>query len=134
MAGNIIPAIATTNATVAGLLVGEAIKVIFDERDKLRNIFIRPKPNPRGQIFAIEIPSKPNPNCYVCSEKREIRLKTNVKLTTVHSLENKFLKGTLHVIAPDVMIESSGSLIISSEEGETAVQYVKITFDSHEQS
>ncbi|KAM3717769.1 SUMO-activating enzyme subunit [Dirofilaria immitis] len=119
MAGNIIPAIATTNAIVAGMIVTEALKVVFGTRDKLRNIFIKPKPNPRGKILIEEVPSKPNQHCYVCSERREITLKLNVKLTTVHSLENKFLKGILHMVAPDVMISLSGNIVISSEEGET---------------
>uniref|UniRef100_A0A0R3RSQ4 SUMO-activating enzyme subunit n=1 Tax=Elaeophora elaphi TaxID=1147741 RepID=A0A0R3RSQ4_9BILA len=102
MAGNIIPAIATTNAIVAGMI-----------------IFIKPKPNARGKILTEEVPCKPNQQCYVCSERREITLKLNVKMTTVQSLENKFLKGTLHMVAPDVMISLTGSIIISSEEGET---------------
>ncbi|CAG9538994.1 unnamed protein product [Cercopithifilaria johnstoni] len=108
MAGNIIPAIATTNAIVAGMIVTEALK-----------IFIKPKPNPRGKILIEEVPCKPNQHCYVCSERREITLKLNVKLTTVQSLENKFLKGILHMVAPDVMIYLTGNIVISSEEGET---------------
>ncbi|KAK6108004.1 ThiF family protein [Brugia pahangi] len=108
MAGNIIPAIATTNAIVAGLIVAEALKV-----------FIKPKPNPRGKILIEEMPSKPNQQCYVCSERREITLRLNIKLTTVFSLENKFLKGILHMVAPDVMIPLTGNIIISSEAGET---------------
>lgn len=87
-------------------------------------IFIKPKPNPRGQILADEVLCKPNPKCYVCSERREITLKTNVKLTTVHSLENKFLKGIVHMVAPDVMISISGKIVISSEEGETRSKYL----------
>ncbi|VDM10282.1 unnamed protein product [Wuchereria bancrofti] len=121
MAGNIIPAIATTNAIVAGLIVAEALKVVFGTKDKLRNVFIKPKPNPRGKILIEEMPSKPNQKCYVCSERREITLRLNVKLTTVLSLENKFLKGILHMVAPDVMIPLAGIIIISSEEGETTV-------------
>ncbi|EFO20982.2 ThiF family protein [Loa loa] len=119
MAGNIIPAIATTNAIVAGMIVTEALKVVFGTKDKLRNVFIKPKPNPRGKILIEEVPSKPNQQCYVCSERREITLKLNVKLTVVHSLENKFLKGILHMVAPDVMISLTGNIIISSEVGET---------------
>ncbi|KAL3984589.1 ThiF family protein [Acanthocheilonema viteae] len=119
MAGNIIPAIATTNAIVAGMIVTEALKVVFGAKDKLRNIFIKPKPNPRGKILTDEVPCKPNKHCYVCSERREITLKLNTKLTTVQSLENKFLKGILHMVAPDVMISLTGNIVISSEEGET---------------
>lgn len=36
MAGNIIPAIATTNACVAGMLVVEALKVVRQQMDKIR--------------------------------------------------------------------------------------------------
>lgn len=50
-------------------------------------------------------------------------LKLNVKSTTVHSLENKFLKGILHMVAPDVMISLTGNIVISSEEGETSGKY-----------
>lgn len=38
MAGNIIPAIATTNAIVAGMIVTEALKVVFGAKDRLRNV------------------------------------------------------------------------------------------------
>lgn len=70
------------------------------------------------------MPCKPNQHCYVCSERREITLKLNVKLTTVQSLENKFLKGMLHMVAPDVMISLTGSIVISSEEGETKCEHL----------
>lgn len=66
-----------------------------------------------------QVPNKPNPNCYVCSNRREIVLKTNVNLTTVNALEIKFLKTVLHMVAPDVIISGTGVLVISSEQGET---------------
>lgn len=88
-------------------------------RIEIFQVFIQPKPNPRGKILTEEVPCKPNKRCYVCSERREITLKLNAKLTTVQSLENKFLKGILHMVAPDVMISLTGNIIISSEEGET---------------
>lgn len=50
MAGNIIPAIATTNAIVAGMMVVEALKVASNKLDELRNVFITLKPNPRGKV------------------------------------------------------------------------------------
>ena len=38
MAGNIIPAIATTNAVIAGLIVMEALKVLTGELDKCKTV------------------------------------------------------------------------------------------------
>lgn len=38
MAGNIIPAIATTNAIIAGLIVEESFKVINGDFDKCRTV------------------------------------------------------------------------------------------------
>ena len=38
MAGNIIPAIATTNAIVAGIVVMEALKILMGEWDKCSGV------------------------------------------------------------------------------------------------
>ena len=38
MAGNIIPAIATTNAVIAGLIVMEALKVLAGDFDKCKTV------------------------------------------------------------------------------------------------
>jgi ubiquitin-like 1-activating enzyme E1 B len=40
MAGNIIPAIATTNACVAGMIVVEALKVLAGQFDKCRTVIL----------------------------------------------------------------------------------------------
>lgn len=41
MAGNIIPAIATTNAVIAGLIVMEALKVLAGEFDKCKTVSLK---------------------------------------------------------------------------------------------
>uniref|UniRef100_A0A915CVT7 THIF-type NAD/FAD binding fold domain-containing protein n=1 Tax=Ditylenchus dipsaci TaxID=166011 RepID=A0A915CVT7_9BILA len=53
MAGNIIPAIATTNACVAGMIVVEALKIVRGQFDKSKNVFIGRVPNPRGKILVM---------------------------------------------------------------------------------
>ena len=40
MAGNIIPAIATTNAIIAGLIVMEGLKIISNNIDKCKAVSI----------------------------------------------------------------------------------------------
>ncbi|PIO65188.1 repeat in ubiquitin-activating protein [Teladorsagia circumcincta] len=119
MAGNIVPAIATTNAIVAGMMVVEASKIISGNLDKLRVVFISLQPNPRGKILVDQIPFEPNPKCFVCSEKRECHVRLNPAQMTVKSLQDKVLKGALNMVEPDVMEATTSRIIISSEEGET---------------
>ena len=63
MAGNIIPAIATTNAMVAGLCVLQAIKVMRQDLKKARNVFLG---RSTARVINSEILRPPNPNCTVC--------------------------------------------------------------------
>jgi ubiquitin-like 1-activating enzyme E1 B len=51
MAGNIIPAIATTNAITAGIVVLHAFKVLQGKFDKCQSVYMRLRPNARNQLF-----------------------------------------------------------------------------------
>lgn len=119
MAGNIIPAIATTNACVAGMIVVEALKVVRNELEKARWVFISRKPNPRGKILVDGAPVKPNPDCYVCSEKREVVVRLNLNEMLVRQFRANVLIGALCMISPDVVDLFTNRVLISSEEGET---------------
>jgi ubiquitin-like 1-activating enzyme E1 B len=66
MAGNIIPAIATTNAIIAGLIVIQAYKVLMGQLDKCKTTFVVPG-GKRQHLFINEPLAPPNPDCYVCS-------------------------------------------------------------------
>lgn len=57
MAGNIIPAIATTNAITAGMVVLHAFKVLEEKYNQCQSVYMRLRANPRNQIF---VPDKSN--------------------------------------------------------------------------
>jgi ubiquitin-like 1-activating enzyme E1 B len=54
MAGNIIPAIATTNAITSGFVVLHAFKVLEKQFEKCQSVYVRAQPNARNQIFVPE--------------------------------------------------------------------------------
>lgn len=51
MAGNIIPAIATTNAITAGLVVMRAFNVLLEQWEQCQSVYVRLRLNPRNQIY-----------------------------------------------------------------------------------
>ncbi|KAJ8516028.1 hypothetical protein ONZ45_g6634 [Pleurotus djamor] len=65
MAGNIIPAIATTNAIISGLIVLQALHFLRKSYDQLRNVHIQQKPAVPLSSIAL---SPPNPMCGVCRD------------------------------------------------------------------
>ncbi|RFU81322.1 ubiquitin-like 1-activating enzyme e1 b [Trichoderma arundinaceum] len=64
MAGNIIPAIATTNAIVAGLCVLQSFKVLKGEYAQAKEVFLTPFANAR--LLAPDRNREPNRDCPVC--------------------------------------------------------------------
>ncbi|CAK1550629.1 unnamed protein product [Leptosia nina] len=119
MAGNIIPAIATANAIVAGLAVLRAQNILKGELEACTSVYLRPKVNHRGQLFVPERTlTAPNPKCYVCAPKPEVALACNLKHLTLKEL-NSALKEGLNMQAPDAAVEGKGLVVLSSEPGET---------------
>ena len=127
MAGNIIPAIATTNAIVAGLVVLHAFRILEENLKSCRSVYLRSKMNHRNQLL---VPEKnvnpPNPKCYVCAPTPQAVLAVDTSKMTIKQLDDVVLKNRLNMIAPDVMIDGTGSVVISSEEGETEANNDKL--------
>ena len=120
MAGNIIPAIATTNAIIAGVVILHAFRILMNNLDNCKSVYLRPKMNYKNQLLVPEkCINKPNPKCYVCAEKPEAILAADTKKMTIKQLEESVLKAGMNMIAPDAMIDGKGVVVISSEEGET---------------
>ncbi|GAM22192.1 hypothetical protein SAMD00019534_053670, partial [Acytostelium subglobosum LB1] len=105
MAGNIVPAIATTNAIISGLIVMEAFKVLGGRYDQCRSTYLYKVPSGKRLLLPAEL-DKPKADCYVCSQKF-ITLKINTLKTTLAQLVNDVLKKALSFHDPMLTVGAS---------------------------
>lgn len=104
MAGNIIPAIATTNAMIAGLCVMQAIKVLRGSIEKARMIYLA---NSLDRIITSESLRPPNPNCERCGVA-QTRLDVDMSRATLNDLVEDLLR---------LQLGYGSELAVQSEEG-----------------
>ncbi|KAF9583516.1 E1 ubiquitin-activating protein uba2 [Lunasporangiospora selenospora] len=105
MAGNIIPAIATTNAIVAGMIVMLAFKILNSQLHDCKTSFLvygRQRP----QLIVNEPLSKPNPKCYICRNSY-VGLKVDTISCTVQDLIDLLEEHSMN----DIEIQENGRVI-----------------------
>lgn len=72
----------------------------------------------------------PNPKCIVCSdEKPQVIVKTDTNRMTIKQFRDDVLVKGFNMIDPDVTNEMKGTILISSEEGETECNNDKLLAD-----
>jgi ubiquitin-like 1-activating enzyme E1 B len=96
MAGNIIPAIATTNAIISGLIVLQALRLLEKSYKKLRNVHLQFKP--AVPLSTIRL-SLPNPECGICRDSYAVLL-----CDTSRTLLGDVVKGILGSDSRDVSV------------------------------
>ncbi|KAJ1977906.1 E1 ubiquitin-activating protein uba2 [Dimargaris verticillata] len=110
MAGNIIPAIATTNAIVAGLMVIQATHLATGHPDRCQTTYLAKGTN-RPRLFYNEQLATPSTQCVVC-QRRYVTMHTNLECATLRDLLTA-LKPYRHALGlgDDLVIEEGGRLL-----------------------
>lgn len=134
MAGNIIHAIATTNAIVSGLIVVQAMKILASNGDvtDCHAAYIQQYPSNKKIITPVQC-LPPNPDCNVCSNIPLI-----LQLNTQKAIFGDFLKD---VVKGDwgftefILDNGSGFLyeegdFLDEDEIESNSRYLSMTFDA----
>ena len=141
MAGNIIPAVATTNAIVAGITVLQAKKILatlprssndhtLTSIKQLTNVFISTDRKTGTIIQSIPL-EEPNPSCIQCSDlEQPVHVRINMSLFTVSSLYERLIREHLKMNKPDVIIDDgSGRMLISADDDNKDERMMSKTLD-----
>ncbi|QCD85533.1 ubiquitin-like 1-activating enzyme E1 B [Vigna unguiculata] len=105
IAGNIVHAVATTNAVIAGLIVIEAIKVLQNDIESCRMTYCLEHPSRNMLLMPVE-PFEPNKSCYVCSET-PLSLEINTNRSKLKDFVEKIVKAKLGMNLPLIMCASN---------------------------
>ncbi|OAY84011.1 SUMO-activating enzyme subunit 2 [Ananas comosus] len=105
IAGNIVHAVATTNAIIAGLIVIEAIKVLQNDFENYRMTYCLEHPSRKMLLMPVQ-PFEANKSCYVCSET-PLLLEVNTNTAKLRDVVERIVKAKLGMNLPMVMVGST---------------------------
>lgn len=120
MAGNIIPAIATTNAMTASLCVLQAFKLIRDELSKAKMVFLT---RSTERVISSEPLRPPNPDCPVCNVAQST-LVVDTSRATLNDLVEDLLRSQLGY-GEEFSVNSEAGILYDPEEDQNLFK----TFD-----
>ncbi|KAF4339999.1 ubiquitin-like 1-activating enzyme E1 B [Fusarium beomiforme] len=116
MAGNIIPAIATTNAIVAGLCVLQSFKILKGEYAQSKEVFLTPFAPAR--LLAPDRSREPNPECPVCSVYFT-SIVADLSRATLKHLVDDIVKSKLGFESKEFVVNNDiGTLVECFEDGD----------------
>ncbi|CAG8508319.1 13617_t:CDS:10 [Ambispora leptoticha] len=111
MAGNIIPAIATTNATIAGIIVVQAFNILRNRLEDCKTTYLDGSRRPC--LLINESLNGPNPSCSQCRVNYYI-LRINTKKATLKDFLEKILNSNHEqglAYGNEVTVEKGASII-----------------------
>ena len=79
------------------MIVIQALKVLKDNLDACKTVYVRDKPSNNKVIVGTEL-VKPNDKCYVCASKPEVTVKLNINATTIKQFETKVISLIIIII------------------------------------
>lgn len=108
MAGNIIPAIASTNAIIAGMLVLQALQALSGHWDKTRFVSLSRGSN---RMLTSWVPAKPNSQCGVCQDLYVPVQVSNLATVTLQQVIDHVLRNGMDLQEEDLCVYDGTRLL-----------------------
>ncbi|RWS28786.1 SUMO-activating enzyme subunit 2-like protein, partial [Leptotrombidium deliense] len=130
MAGNIIPAISSTNSIVGGLITLQALQLLkrlksenAEKNDvevkNCKQMYLRKVSLSARNLIACYERDPPNKQCLVCSGRvPEIDITLSLSETLMSDFIEQVLFKRLNFVCPDIMIDGTATILWSKDESE----------------